>query len=83
MEREFMSTLQGGCAVPIAALAIHTPEGINFKANLFTLDAKKFASVDLNFTTHEFHQAGNLAANLILKKGGLEIVQSYRTGFQL
>lgn len=83
MEREFMSTLQGGCAVPIAALAIHTPAGINFKGNLFTMDAKKFASVDLNFTTYEFYQAGKTAANLILEQGGLEIVQSYRTGFQL
>ena len=82
IERDFMATLQGGCAVPIAALAMPYKDGIHFKGNLFTLDAKKFASVDLHFTKTESHQAGKIAAQQILKKGGLDIVQTYRSGFQ-
>jgi hydroxymethylbilane synthase len=82
MERDFMAALQGGCSIPVAALARPVKDGIHFKGNLFSLDASRFVEVDRIFSAGDFENAGKAAADDLLDNGGLEIIQSFRTSFQ-
>lgn len=78
VERDFLSTLHGGCAVPIAAYAQLRHEQIFFIANVMSLDAKEKIEVEMQFSLDQVQQAGSLAAEEIRRKGADEIVKSFR-----
>lgn len=76
-ERQFLAALQGGCAVPIAALAEIKDGKLNFRGNIVSLDAKQKIEIEMEFDSEE-ENAGNIAAEEIIKKGAEPIVKSFR-----
>jgi hydroxymethylbilane synthase len=77
-ERQFLRTLMGGCTMPIAALAEVTGDYIHLKGNVFTIDGKNKAEVELQLPLSEAHHLGAKAAEWLLQNGGAEIVQSFK-----
>lgn len=75
IERQFLSTLMGGCSMPIAALAIFDErKNVHFKGNILTPDGKQKAEVELIFEPHQFADAGKMAAEKVLQNGGDRIL---------
>lgn len=79
VERDFLATLQGGCAVPIAANAKLEDNKIHLKGNIFSLDGKNKSEVDLFFELEQTKEAGKLAAAEVLRKGGELILKTFRS----
>jgi hydroxymethylbilane synthase len=79
VERDFLSALHGGCAVPIAAHAELLHEQLFFKGNIMSLDAKQKVEVEMYFNVEQIRQAGELAATEIRQRGAEEIIKTFRT----
>lgn len=77
-ERDFLSSLQGGCSVPIAAHAELLHEDLHLKGNIMSLDAKQKIEVDMHFNVEQARLAGQLAAEEIRKRGAEEIIKTFR-----
>lgn len=78
VERDFLSRLHGGCAVPIAAYAEMQHSQIFFKANIMSMDAKQKIEIEMQFSSDQIQQAGSLAAEEILRMGAAKMVKSFR-----
>ena len=77
-ERDFLAALHGGCAVPIAAHATIQNNQLKFRGNIMSLDAKQKCEVELEFPIEQASQAGQLAAQAIIARGGEEIIKTFR-----
>lgn len=75
-ERLFLRTLMGGCTMPIAAHAYLDNDQLVITGNVLSVDGTKKAEVTLHTDVSE--QAGKLAAEQILTKGGREILEELR-----
>ncbi len=78
-ERQFLRTLEGGCTMPIAALAIFKGDTLYFKGNVLTIDGTQKAEIEMVFTRSQATDAGRLAAEQILQKGGKNIINTYQS----
>ena len=74
-ERGFLSALMGGCSTPISALAIVKNNSILFKGNIVLPDGSQKAEVEKIFSIADYTEAGNIAAEELLRNGGEEIVK--------
>jgi hydroxymethylbilane synthase len=77
-ERDFLSALQGGCAVPIAAHAQLKDNKLQFRGNVMSLDACEKVEVEMEFGIEQASQAGKLAADELRTKGAEEIIKTFR-----
>jgi hydroxymethylbilane synthase len=77
-ERDFLSALHGGCAVPIAAHAQWRKDKLHFRGNIMSLDAKQKVEVEKEFDVELAQQAGQFAAKEILSQGAGEIIKTFR-----
>lgn len=78
IERDFLSTLMGGCSTPISALAEVTSNGILFKGNIISPDGLEKVAVERTFSKEEANEAGTLAGQYVLEQGGREIVTAFK-----
>ncbi|MCW3160550.1 hydroxymethylbilane synthase [Chryseobacterium oryctis] len=74
IERNFLSTLEGGCTAPIGAFAQIFDDQIRFKAALCSLDGKNCISIDESFVYNETENFGEKYANIVLENGGKEMM---------
>ena len=74
MERNFLSTLEGGCTAPIGAFAEKIENQIRFKGALCSLDGKNYIGIDESFEYNEEENFGEKFANIILENGGRELM---------
>ena len=74
IERNFLSTLEGGCTAPIGAFAEIIENQIRFKAALCSLDGKNCISTDENFEYNETENFGEKFARVVLENGGKELM---------
>lgn len=79
LERDFLSALHGGCAVPIAAYAQLKGEEICFQGSVMSLDATEKCVVEMIFEKSEAVIAGQLAAQKILARGADSIIETFRS----
>ena len=77
-ERQFLRTLEGGCTMPIAALATFKGDVLHFEGNVLTIDGTQKAEIIMDFARSEAADAGRLAAIRILECGAKDIVATYR-----
>jgi hydroxymethylbilane synthase len=77
-ERDFLATLHGGCAVPIAAYAMIEKDQLMFRGNIFSLDAKEKIEVKIHLPLKRATEAGVLAAKELLAKGAEGIIKTFR-----
>lgn len=78
IERDFLSTLFGGCSTPISALAEINNDVVHFKGNILSLDGKEKVEIEKTVSSNQATGLGIIAANELLKKGGKEIADSIR-----
>ncbi|WP_143883175.1 hydroxymethylbilane synthase [Chryseobacterium binzhouense] len=74
IERNFLSTLEGGCTAPIGAFAEIIENQIRFKAALCSLDGKNYIATDESFEYNEEENFGEKFANIVLENGGKELM---------
>jgi len=79
IERNFLSTLEGGCTAPIGAFAEKIENNIRFKAALCSLDGKNYIATDESFEYNEEENFGEKFANVVLENGGKELMAEIKT----
>lgn len=79
IERDFLSTLMGGCSTPISALAEVKNEKIIFQGNICTPDGKTKTEIEKEMPLEHAGNAGVLLANELLQQpSASKIVQDIR-----
>ena len=76
-ERDFLKTLLGGCSTPISALATLENDTIHFKGNITKTDGSASITISFKADITIADTVGNHAAELLLKHGGYEFVDSF------
>jgi hydroxymethylbilane synthase len=79
IERDFLTALHGGCAVPIAAHAELCDGKLLFRGNIMSMDAKEKMEVEMKFDLGQAHQAGDLAAKEIRERGAEKLIKTFRS----
>ncbi len=80
IERQFLSTLEGGCSAPIGALAFFKEERIIFKGALFSLDGKRKIEIDKLAYMVDAKDLGQKCAEDILQRGGKKLMIAIEAG---
>jgi len=75
IERDFLSTLLGGCSTPIGALAEIAGEEILFRGNLLDTSGEKKFSVATQISSELAPALGISAAHELLSEGGNELIE--------
>jgi hydroxymethylbilane synthase len=78
IERDFLSTLLGGCSTPISALAQTANGEIRLRGNIIGPDGKQKADIEKRIPLADASNLGVTAAKEILLNGGQAIVDSIR-----
>lgn len=76
IERQFLSTLEGGCTAPIGALATIENDEIQFIGGLFSLDGKQKVVLEKNISLNDIENIGQIWAKEVLDNGGREIMKN-------
>jgi hydroxymethylbilane synthase len=75
IERDFLSTLLGGCSTPIGALAEMEGEEIFFRGNLLDTSGEKKYSIEKRISVELGAALGTSAAHELLSHGGNELIE--------
>jgi len=75
IERDFLSTLLGGCSTPIGALAEIDGEEIFFRGNLLDTSGEKRFSIEKKISVELGASLGISAAHELLSQGGNELIE--------
>lgn len=78
IERDFMSTLEGGCTAPIGAYAEMDGENISFKGLLSAIDGKEQKGVFRIASIDEASELGKNCAKEVLADGGKELMDEIK-----
>ncbi|WP_152286431.1 hydroxymethylbilane synthase [Flavicella marina] len=78
IERDFMSTLEGGCTAPIGAYAEIDGENISFKGLLSAIDGKEQKGVFRIAPIDEASELGKNCAKEVLADGGKELMDEIK-----
>lgn len=70
IERNFLSTLEGGCTAPIGAFAEKFGNEIRFRGALCSLDGKNYIGIEEDFQWNKEEDFGAKLAQKILENGG-------------
>lgn len=77
-ERDFLSTLMGGCSTPVSALAEVINGTLHFKGSIHSLDGKNFITAETQRALEDAADTGISMGKEVLEKGGLNIVEAIR-----
>ena len=75
IERDFLSTLLGGCSTPIGALAEMEGDEIFFRGNLLDPSGEKEFSIEKRISIELGTALGISAAHELLRDGGKELIE--------
>lgn len=78
-ERQFLSVMNAGCTMPIAALCTLNGEQLHIKAKILTVDGSRSASTELTGHIKDYREIGRLCADRLLSSGGDEIRNTFTT----
>ncbi|MEJ0083575.1 MAG: hypothetical protein WDM78_22095 [Puia sp.] len=76
IERDFLSTLLGGCSTPIGALAEIEGDEIFFRGNLLDPSGVKKFSIEKRISVELGTTLGVSAAHELLRQGGKELIET-------
>jgi len=77
-ERAFLSTLEGGCQVPIGGHARVKGERLTLEGFVSSLDGTQVLRHALEGSVHEAEKVGRLLAEHMVRQGGSEILEAGR-----
>jgi hydroxymethylbilane synthase len=75
IEREFLSTLMGGCSTPVGARATINGWSLHFKGNVCSLDGKTCLTEEITVPLEEAAEIGQKAAEALLARGAGTLIQ--------
>lgn len=78
IERDFLSTLLGGCSTPIGALAEIKNNHLHFRGNIFLIDGKQKAEIEKVVEVIHSNNLGIDAAKELLNNGGKIIAEKIK-----
>lgn len=79
IERSFMRTLQGGCSVPVSALATVKENKIHFKGAIHSFDGKRSFELNMEYELKDKESAGaNAAERLLNQEGASALMEEIR-----
>ena len=80
IERQFLRTLEGGCAAPIGAFAKYNQndDSLFFKGVLLSIDGKQKLEIEKNVAISEWKKLGFNAAQEIIENGGAELMKEIK-----
>ena len=79
IEREFLSTLEGGCTAPIGAHAVQKEKSLIFKGGLFALDGSKAILCEEEIALDATEGFGAKAAQKVLADGGKVLMEEIKS----
>lgn len=79
IERNFLSTLEGGCTAPIGALAKLNKNKISFTGGVFSLDGKQKFLTTSTFPLKEAKNKGIELAEKLLEEGAATLLQEIKS----
>lgn len=80
IERNFLSTLEGGCTAPIGAFAeINERNEVRFIGRICSLDGQNCIETDEIFQWNENENFGKILAEKILENGGRELMNEIKS----
>jgi len=74
IERDFLSTLEGGCTAPIGALATIEDDTLLFSGLLLSIDGQQKLEVSKEISLDKADDIGRICAEEILHKGGKDVM---------
>ena len=77
-ERAYLRRMEGGCSIPIFALATHTADDITLAGGLIGLDGTSLLRGTFTGPATDAERLGNALAEHILAQGGDKILQTIR-----
>ncbi len=77
-ERSFLKKLQGGCSVPLFALATYTAGVLTIKGGVISLDGKEEVRESLSGNANEAIKLGEELATTLLQKGAGKILEEIK-----
>ncbi len=77
-ERAFLKTLQGGCSVPLFALAEYQKEILSIRGGIISLDGKEKLEESLAGLPDQASVMGQQLAELLLKQGAGNILENIK-----
>jgi hydroxymethylbilane synthase len=77
-ERAYLRELKGGCSIPVFGNAILVDNKVKFTAGIISLDGKEIIKESLTQENESPEELGIIMANLILNKGGKEILENIK-----
>lgn len=79
-ERSFLRTLEGGCSIPVFALAQLTGIAYSLVGGIVSLDGTQYLRKEISFTASDAEQRGIELATALLKDGAAEILAEIKKG---
>ncbi|ABG57781.1 hydroxymethylbilane synthase [Cytophaga hutchinsonii] len=79
-ERAFLRTLEGGCSIPVFALAVERDTDYLLTGGIVSLDGTKYLRKEIRFTAADAEQRGVELATVLLKDGADEILAEIKKG---
>ncbi len=84
-ERAFLKKLQGGCSIPVFAMAVHSADDegqVTIKGGIISLNGKQLIEAEFHAPVADAHRLGEQLADHILKVGGDVILREIRAAQQ-
>ncbi len=81
-ERAFLRTLEGGCSIPVFALAVPQDAGYLLTGGIVSLDGTEYLRKEIRFTTADAEKCGVELATALLKDGADKILAEIKKGLQ-
>ncbi len=82
-ERAFLKKLQGGCSIPVFAMAVIEGDQLLISGGLVSLDGKKVIRKDFHGKVYDAEKIGNDLGNAVLDDGGKELLAKIKEDIKL
>ena len=77
-EREYLRVLEGGCSIPVFALASLENEVLTLRGGIVSLDGKNRISFEVEGLSNQAEALGGQLADLVFAAGGKEILEQIK-----
>lgn len=77
-ERAFLRTLEGGCSIPVFALAVERDTDYLLTGGIVSLDGTKYLRKEIRFTEADAEAKGVELATILLEEGADEILREIK-----
>lgn len=78
-ERAYLKVLEGGCSIPVFALANLEGEKLKLSGGIVSLDGKTRIAIEVNGTSDQPEELGKMLADRVFAAGGKEILDQIKS----